>query len=148
MPENPRLRYYPVSGAAAEAARLGGFQLPFSAAVRVGDILYLSGQIGARPDGSLPDGIEAQARQAMANVEAVLGAAGLGFSDVFHCLVMLADMTEWEAFNRVYVEHFDAARLPARSAFAASALALGARVEIECKAYISRDGAAPAPAQV
>ncbi|HYD36657.1 MAG TPA: RidA family protein [Allosphingosinicella sp.] len=134
MSDSP-LRHYPPSGPAAEAARAGGFTLPFSAAVRVGDVLYLSGQIGARADGSLPDGIEAQARQVMANVGAVLAEAGLGFGHVFHCLVMLSDMDEWAAFNRVYVEHFEPDRLPARSAFAASGLALGARVEIECKAW-------------
>jgi 2-iminobutanoate/2-iminopropanoate deaminase len=135
MDKPPLPHHYPPSGPAAEAARAGGFVLPFSAAVQVGDVLYLSGQIGALPDGSLPDGIEAQARQAMANVAAVLAEAGLGFGDVFHCLVMLADMDEWQAFNRVYLEHFDPERLPARSAFAAAGLALGARVEIECKAY-------------
>jgi reactive intermediate/imine deaminase len=134
-PEPSPLRHYPPSGPAAEAARAGGFTLPFSAAVRVGDVLYLSGQIGAGPDGSLAEGIEAQARQVMANVGAVLAQAGLGFGDVFHCLVMLADMDEWGAFNLVYLEHFDPGRLPARSAFAASGLALGARVEIECKAW-------------
>jgi 2-iminobutanoate/2-iminopropanoate deaminase len=133
--ERPPISYHPPSGAAAEVARTGGFTLPFSAAVRVGDVLYLSGQIGALPDGSLPDGIEAQARQVMANVEAVLAEAGLGFGDVFHCLVMLADVAEWGAFNRIYLEHFEAGRLPARSAFAAAGLALGARVEIECKAF-------------
>jgi reactive intermediate/imine deaminase len=137
MPDSERShsRHYPPSGPAAEAARAGGFTLPFSAAVQVGDVLYLSGQIGALPDGSLPDGIEAQARQVMANVGAVLEQAQLGFGDVFHCLVMLADMSEWGAFNRIYLEHFEAGRLPARSAFAAAGLALGARVEIECKAW-------------
>jgi 2-iminobutanoate/2-iminopropanoate deaminase len=134
MPDSP-LQFHPPSGPAAEAARAGGFTLPFSAAVRVGDVLYLSGQIGARADGSLPDGIEAQARQVMANVEGVLADAGLGMGHVFHCLVMLADMAEWGAFNRIYLEHFDSGRLPARSAFAAAGLALGARVEIECKAW-------------
>ena len=133
--ERPALEHYPPSGPAAEAARAGGFTLPFSAAVRVGDVLYLSGQIGALPDGSLPDGMEAQARQALANIGAVLGQAGLGFGDVFHCLVMLADMADWGAFNRVYLERFEAGRLPARSAFAAAGLALGARVEIECRAW-------------
>ncbi|MEA3065550.1 MAG: 2-iminobutanoate/2-iminopropanoate deaminase [Sphingomonadales bacterium] len=134
-PAHPPLRHFPPSGPAAEAARAGGFTLPFSAAVRAGDVLYLSGQIGALPDGSLAEGIEAQARQAMANIGAVLGDAGLGFGDVFHCLVMLADMEEWGAFNRVYLEHFEAGRLPARSAFAAAGLALGARLEIECRAW-------------
>ena len=122
MTERAAVHHYPPSGPATAAARAGGFTLPFSAAVRVGDVLYLSGQIGARADGSLPDGIEAQARQLMANVEAVLAEAGLGLGDVFHCLVMLADMAEWGAFNAVYVEHFDPERLPARSAFAASGL--------------------------
>jgi 2-iminobutanoate/2-iminopropanoate deaminase len=135
MTERAIVQHYPPSGAAAAAARAGGFVLPFSAAVRVGDVLYLSGQIGARGDGGLPEGIEAQARQLMANVEAVLAEAGLGLGDVFHCLVMLADMDEWGAFNSVYVEHFDPDRLPARSAFAAAGLALGARVEMECKAF-------------
>ncbi|HEX8064101.1 MAG TPA: RidA family protein [Allosphingosinicella sp.] len=135
MSSRTPIQYHRPSGPAAEAARAGGFTLPFSAAVRVGDIVYLSGQIGALPDGSLPDGIEAQARQVMANVGAVLAEAGLGLGDVFHCLVMLADMEEWQVFNRVYLEHFDPDRLPARSAFAASGLALGARVEIECKAF-------------
>ena len=137
MPEPDRssVRHHPPSGPAAEVARAGGFTLPFSAAVRAGDVLYLSGQIGARPDGSLPDGIEAQARQAMDNVGAVLGEAGLGYGDVFHCLVMLADMADWGAFNRVYLDYFEAGRLPARSAFAAAGLALGARVELECKAW-------------
>lgn len=130
------IQHYPPAAAAAEVARDGGFTLPFSAAVRVGDVLYLSGQIGALPDGSLPDGMEAQARRAMENVGEVLREAGLGFGDVFHCLVMLADMAEWGAFNRVYLEYFDSGRLPARSAFAASGLALGARVEIECKAWV------------
>jgi 2-iminobutanoate/2-iminopropanoate deaminase len=131
----PAIEHFPMTGPGAEAARAGGFTLPFSAAVRVGDLLYLSGQIGARADGSLPDGIEAQARQAMANVEAVLAEAGLGLGDVVQCLVMLADMADWGAFNRIYVDHFEPDRLPARSAFAAAGLALGALVEIECKAY-------------
>jgi reactive intermediate/imine deaminase len=133
--DRPVLLHYPPSGPAAEAARAGGFVLPFSAAVRAGDVLYLSGQIGALADGSLPEGMEAQARQVMANVAAVLAQAGLGLGDVFHCLVMLADMAEWGAFNRIYLEHFDPGRLPARSAFAAAGLALGARVEIECRAW-------------
>src|SRR5215218_11504292 len=108
MPDADRasLLHYPPSGAAAEAARAGGFKLPFSSAVRVGDVLYLSGQIGAREDGSVPDGIEAQSRQVMVNVGAVLAEAGLGFGDVFHCLVMLADMDDWGEFNRIYLEYF------------------------------------------
>lgn len=108
---------------------------PFSEAVRVGDILYLSGQIGIRPDGTLPDGMAAQARQMMDNIGATLAKQKLGWGDVFQCLVMLEDMADWPAFNTVYVPYFPAGKLPARSAFGADGLALGAKVEMECKAY-------------
>lgn len=133
--ERPALRHYPPSGSVAEAARAGGFRLPFSAAVRAGDILYVSGQIGTRADGTLPDGIEAQSRRTMDNVGAILAEAGLGWGDVFRCLVMIEDMSQWQAFNRVYVTYFDPDRLPARSALGADGLALGALVEVECQAW-------------
>ena len=114
---------------------LNGQPLPFSDAVRVGDILYLSGQIGIGADGQLPDGIEAQTRQAMDNIGTVLKARGLSHGDLFHCTVFLADMKDWPAFNKVYVPYFRAGKLPARSAFGANGLALGALLEIECQAY-------------
>jgi reactive intermediate/imine deaminase len=108
--------------------------LPFSDAVRVGGMLVLSGQIGNLPGefALAPGGIEAETRQMMDNIAHVLNAAGRSFDDIFKCLVMLADIDDWAAFNRVYVEYFRTGRLPARSAFAARALALGARVEMEC----------------
>ena len=108
-------------------------RLPFSQAVRVGDVLYLSGALG-----NVPGGLEAETRQTMANIGAVLKANGLTFDDVFKCTVMLADMKEWAAFNKVYVTYFKPDRLPARSAFGAAGLALGARVELECWAYAER----------
>ena len=114
---------------------LNGQPLPFSEAVRVGDILYLSGQIGIDPKGKLPDGVEAQTRQAMDNIGAVLKRAGLGYGDVFHCTAFLADMKDWPAFNKAYLPYFPAGKLPARSAFGANGLALGALLEIECQAY-------------
>ena len=113
---------------------LAGRALPFSSAVRIGDILYLSGQMGFRDDGTLAEGMEGQARQALENVRSVLESAGLGFSDIFHCTVMLADMAQWAAFNAVYLEYFSDP-LPTRSAFGASGLALGGLVELECQAY-------------
>ena len=113
---------------------LAGRQLPFSSAVRIGDILYLSGQMGFRDDGTLADGMEGQARQALENVRAVLDSAGLGFRDVFHCTVMLADMAQWADFNKVYLQYFRDP-LPTRSAFGANGLALGGLVELECQAY-------------
>jgi 2-iminobutanoate/2-iminopropanoate deaminase len=110
--------------------------LPFSAAVRVGDMLHLSGAIGNRP-GTLTlieGGIAAQARQAMDNIGRLLGTCGLDFTDIVKCTIMLADMGEWRAFNEVYVSYFASGRLPARSAFGANGLALGAQVEIEALA--------------
>ncbi|MGH6887698.1 MAG: RidA family protein [Rhizomicrobium sp.] len=115
--------------------------LPFSDAVRVGEVLYLSGQIGNLP-GKLvlaPGGIEAETRQMMDNIAHVLNAAGLSFDDVFKCTVMLADMADWAKFNIVYAGYFRTGRLPARSAFAAKSLALGAAVEMECQAWARGD---------
>ena len=123
--------------ASPDDAALG---LPFSAAVRVGDMLFLSGALGNLP-GTLtlaPGGIAAEAKQAMDNIGRVLASCGLGYGDVFKCTVMLADMGEWRAFNEVYVTYFEAGRLPARSAFGATGLALGARVEVEAMARFAR----------
>lgn len=117
---------------------LGDRPLPFSAAVRVGDMFYLSGQIGNRADGTLPDGVEAQARQTMDNIGAVLKSQGLGWGDVVKCTVMLDNMADWPAFNAVYVTYFPDGRFPARSAFGADGLALGALLEVECLAYAGK----------
>jgi 2-iminobutanoate/2-iminopropanoate deaminase len=124
-PERPPVEYFRRPGSAA----------PFSPAVRVGDTLYLSGMIGARPDGVLPEAFEEQAKQAMDNLGTVLAMAGRGWADVVHCTVMLNDMADWPAFNRLYVGYFAGHNLPARSAFGTKGLALGAKVEIECQAY-------------
>jgi reactive intermediate/imine deaminase len=109
--------------------------LPFSEAVRVGDLLLLSGQIGTR-NGEMavvPGGLEAEARQTMDNIRGVLERNGLGMQHVIKCTVMLADMAEWPAFNAIYREYFTAP-YPVRSALGANGLALGARVEVECMA--------------
>ena len=128
-----------VAATAAPLERIGepvlnGKRLPFSGAVRVGDVLFLSGQIGIRADNSLPKEFDAQVRQAMDNVAGVLKQAGVGWGDVAKCTVMLDDMANWHAFNALYVGYFPDERYPARSAFGADGLALGAAVEIECVA--------------
>ncbi|GAB3270235.1 RidA family protein [Parahaliea aestuarii] len=108
-------------------------ELPFSEAVRVDDTLYLSGQLGVKP-GTLtrvPGGIEAEARQTMENIRAVLQRNGLDMGNVVKCTVMLVDMAEWQQFNAVYRQFFEAP-FPARSAFGASGIGLGGRVEVEC----------------
>ena len=111
-------------------------KLPFSEAVRAGSMLYLSGAIGIDAAGALvPGGIEAETRQALANIRAVLERHGSSMNQVVKCTVMLADMGEWAAMNRVYVESFPV-NLPVRSAFGTSGLALGSRVEIECIATV------------
>jgi 2-iminobutanoate/2-iminopropanoate deaminase len=111
--------------------------LPFSEAVRVGDLLFLSGQIGIRP-GSMqlvPGGMAAEARQTMENIRSVLTTHGYTMNDLVKCTVMLADMTDWPAFNDVYKSFFTA-HFPARSALGVNGLALGARVEVECIATV------------
>lgn len=113
---------------------------PFSAAVRAGETLYLSGAIGLGADDKLPAGIEAQTKQTMDYIGATLKRAGLGWGDVVKCTVMLDDMADWPAFNRVYVPYFPVGKLPARSAFGADGLALGALVEVECLAHAKAAG--------
>ena len=108
------------------APTLNGARLPFSEAVRVGDLLFLSGQLGRKEDGTLPGEFGAQARQVMDNIGAVLTTAGVGWGDVVKCTVMLDDMAKWPAFNQIYVTYFKDGKFPARSAFGADALALGA----------------------
>ena len=120
------------------APALQGRPAPFSSAVRVGDTLYLSGAIGMAPDGKLPAGIEAQSRQAMDNIGGVLKRAGLGWTDVFKCTVMLDNIADWAAFNTVYVGYFPNGKMPARSALGADGLALGALMELECLAYAGK----------
>jgi len=117
---------------------LNGKALPFSTAVRSGDTVYLSGQVGLRPDGTLPQGFDAQARQAMDNIGGVLKTAGLGWGNVVKCTVMLDNITDWPAFNTVYVTYFPDGKFPARSAFGADGLALGALLEVECMAYAGK----------
>lgn len=109
--------------------------LPFSEAVRHGDTLYLSGQVGIAPGTMtlVPGGMRAEAGQALANIRTILEANGRTLKDVIRCTVMLADMADWPAFNEVWRGVFQKP-FPARSAFGASGLALGARVEVECTA--------------
>src|SRR5271157_6228058 len=132
-PEDKAVHFY--NSPAAAAAKL-----PFSQAVHVGDVLYLSGALGNVPGTRdlVPGGIEAETRQTMENIGAVLKANGLSFDDVFKCTVMIADMAKWGDFNKVYVTYFKPDRLPARSAFGANGLALGAQVELECWAHAGK----------
>ncbi|HET7041772.1 MAG TPA: Rid family detoxifying hydrolase [Gemmatimonadales bacterium] len=107
--------------------------LPFSEAVQVGDLLFLSGQIGVSPETLelVPGGIEPEATQALENIKGVLARHGSSLARVVKCTVFLADIKDWPAFNDVY-RRFFTAPYPARSAFGANGLARGARVEVDC----------------
>lgn len=111
--------------------------LPFSTAVRVGNVLYLSGQIGTLPGTRqlVDTGIVKQTQQTLENIKAVLTYAGSSLDRVFKCTVFLTKIADFEAMNGVYTTFFPKDP-PARSTVAGSGLALGARVEIECIATV------------
>lgn len=109
---------------------------PYSAAVRMGDIIFTAGQIGIDPESNemVGDTIEDQTHRALKNLSAVLDAAGSGLDHVVKTTVFLADMGEFQRMNAVYAEYFTD-KPPARSAVQAAALPKGARIEIECVAF-------------
>ena len=110
--------------------------LPFSEAVRVGNMLYLSGQMGIDQSIHLvPGGIVEETRQTLENIKRTLEKYGSSLEHVIKVTVMLADMSEWAEMNKVYVQYFSR-NLPARSSFGTSGLAFGGRVEIECIAVL------------
>jgi reactive intermediate/imine deaminase len=126
-PASKAAEFFPMPGQAA---------LPFSEAVRQGNLLFLSGQLGTDSTGHLvPGGIQAETRQALTNIAAVLQRHGSSMDQVVKCTVMLADIKDWAAMNEVYVTFFRSHR-PARSAFGTTGLAMGARLELECTATI------------
>ena len=112
--------------------------LPFSEAVRVGNILYLSGKVGNIPGEMkvVPGGIGPETRQTMENIKEVLERYGSSMEEVVKCLCMLEDINEWAEMSAEYVKFFPNHK-PARSAFAGTGLAIGAKVEIECMATIN-----------
>lgn len=107
---------------------------PYCHAKLVGNTLYTSGQLGLVPaTGELPEGVEAQAKQALENLKAVLGAAGMGFEDVVKTTVFLADIRDFAAINTIYAEYF-VGEAPARSCVQVAALPKNALFEIEAVA--------------
>jgi len=107
-------------------------QGPFSEAVRVGDIVFLSGVLGTDSTGRLvPGGIGPETKQALENVKSALERNGVSMDRVVKCTAMLADIAEWGAMNTEYAKYFPGPK-PARSAFGASGLVRGGRIELEC----------------
>lgn len=109
---------------------------PFSEAVRVDDLLFLSGTLGTDSTGRIvPGGIGPETRQTLENIKAALARNGLGMDRLVKCTVFLADISEWPAMNQVYAPYFPANK-PARSAIGGAVLLFNARVEIECVAAL------------
>lgn len=104
---------------------------PYSQGVDLNGILFVSGQIPVNPaDGSMPEGIELQTRQAMDNLGAILNEAGLTYNDIVKTTVLLADLGDFAAMNAVYAEYFPQDK-PARVCCQVAALPKGALVEID-----------------
>ncbi len=110
-------------------------QLPFSKIVEANGFVYLAGQIGDAPGASGPvaGGIEAETRQTLENIGALLRAVGLDYADVVRCTVYIVDFAEFAAMNAVYREYFTG-DLPVRATVQVVGLALSARIEIEVTA--------------
>ena len=110
---------------------------PLSDVVRVGNMLYLSGKLGTDSTGKLVSGgIAAETKQTMENIKSTLESNGSSMDHVIKCTVMLADIKERDEMSSVYATFFKKERMPARSAFGTTGLALNGRVEIECMAIM------------
>jgi 2-iminobutanoate/2-iminopropanoate deaminase len=109
---------------------------PYSQGIRIGDLVFVSGQIALRPGGTaLPGTIEEQTEQALANLSAILQEAGSGLDRLVKTTVFLADLGDFAAMNEVYAKHVGD-RPPARSTVEVAALPSGALVEIEAIAHL------------
>jgi len=109
---------------------------PYSQAIRWGNLVFCSGQLGLDPaSGKLVEGVEAQARQALTNIGALLKAAGADLNHVMKATVFLTDLANFSAVNAIYAEFMSENR-PARSTIQVAALPLGGLVEIEVIAYV------------
>ena len=106
---------------------------PFSPVVKVGNTLYVSGQLGT---GAGQGGVGAETTAALTRISQLLKQAGSSMERVAKCTVMLDDMKQWNAMNEAYIAFFPADKRPARSSFGATALAQGGHVEIECIATV------------
>lgn len=103
---------------------------PFSRAVRVGDTLYLSGDIGRTPDGKVPEDPEAEARLVLDSVKQTLGEAGMTMDDLVSVQVSCADVALFDTWNRVYRNYFTK-EFPARAFIGSGKLLFGARFEVQ-----------------
>jgi len=107
---------------------------PYSDATIVNNVIYIAGQIGRVPGTRklVAGGIREETQQAMKNIQSIVTELGSSMDKVFKCTCMLDDISEWGAMSEAYKTFFKEGKRPSRSAFAATGLALGAKVEIEC----------------
>lgn len=110
---------------------------PFSSAVRVGDMVYVSGSTGTAADGSQPKDFAVQATNAMDGIARELKLAGATMDDVYRCNIALTNMDDWDMFNTVYVKYFKPDRFPVRMSYGVTSLG-GSSVEVICEAYIGK----------
>jgi len=122
----PQVQYFPHPGGK-----------PFSRAVRVGDLIFVSGAVGLGADGKYPADFSIQTANALNAVAAELALAGATMDNVYNCRVALTNMDNWDAFNRVYKTYFKPDRLPVRMAMGVTSLG-GADVEVQCEAVLSK----------
>jgi enamine deaminase RidA (YjgF/YER057c/UK114 family) len=121
----PSIQYHPRAGK------------PFSLAVRIGDVVYVSGAIGTASDGTLPTDFAAQATNAMDAVAKELQLAGASMDNVYKCTIALTDMDNWATFNTVYLKYFKPDHYPVRMSFGVTSLG-GAAVEVQCEAHLDK----------
>jgi reactive intermediate/imine deaminase len=128
--------HHAISGEEPTFRPPGGFlaKAPLSSAVRVGDLILISGQVGIDGDGAVvPGGIGEQTRACLEEIQAILASFGCSMSDVVQTRVFLTDFSGYDDYNRVYQEYFSAP-FPARATVGTPQLALGAEIEIEAVA--------------
>lgn len=110
---------------------------PYSQAVKTGNLVFCSGQVALRADGTFVDGdVGEQARQAMNNLQEVLMAAGSDFSKAVKCTIYLQDINDFVVVNEIYGAYFEGENKPARATVEVSNLPKGAKVEIDCVAEV------------
>ena len=122
---DPSVQHYPRPGK------------PFSAAVRIGDMVYVSGATGAASDGTFPADFATQATNAMDAIGRELKLAGASMDDVYKCTIALTNMDNWATFNTVYVKYFKPDLYPVRMSFGVTSLG-GAAVEVQCEAHVGK----------
>ena len=113
---------------------------PYSQAIKIGDFLFCSGQIGINPKTNtlIEGGVEKEAEQTLKNLSVVLNAGGLGFKNVVRCDIFIKNIADFIKVNEIYGKYFSSDPKPARQTVEVSNLPKGALIEISCIAYFEK----------